>query len=71
MNSKPLKILIACGGTGGHLFPGIAISEAFMEADPKNNILFVTTQKTFEKTILEKSDFKQVQIIAESLKGRG
>ena len=47
-----MNILIAAGGTGGHLFPGIALAEAFKQKDEHNQILFVGTQRDQERRIL-------------------
>ena len=35
------KIIIAGGGTGGHIFPAIAIANAIKEMQPQTEILFV------------------------------
>ena len=35
------RIIIACGGTGGHIFPAIAIANALRRKDPTVSILFV------------------------------
>ena len=66
-----MRIIIAGGGTGGHLFPGIAIADAFMERDKKNEVLFVGTGKPFEISILSKTCFMYQSITAEGIKGRG
>ncbi len=39
--SKPYRILIGGGGTGGHVFPAIAIADAVKERDPATEFLFV------------------------------
>lgn len=67
---RGLRIIIAGGGTGGHLFPGIAIAEAFLVKDPANRVLFVNTGKPFEKTILEKMGMDQKQVTAGGFKGQ-
>ena len=36
-----MKVLISGGGTGGHLFPAMAIAEKLRENDPNTAILFV------------------------------
>ncbi|MDI3521020.1 MAG: UDP-N-acetylglucosamine--N-acetylmuramyl-(pentapeptide) pyrophosphoryl-undecaprenol [Anaerophaga sp.] len=41
MTNRKLKIIISGGGTGGHVFPAIAIADALMQRNPSNDILFV------------------------------
>jgi len=36
-----MRVVIACGGTGGHIYPGLAVAEALRERDPAAEILFV------------------------------
>lgn len=69
-NKKGLRIIIAGGGTGGHLFPGIAIAESFIARDPTNRVLFVNTGKPFEKAVLKKLGMDQKQITATGFKGQ-
>ncbi|MFH1977012.1 MAG: undecaprenyldiphospho-muramoylpentapeptide beta-N-acetylglucosaminyltransferase [Pseudomonadota bacterium] len=68
---KSLRVIIAGGGTGGHLFPGIAIAQAFTGKDSGSEILFVGAGNTFEKTTVEKAGFNHKSISAEGIKGRG
>jgi UDP-N-acetylglucosamine--N-acetylmuramyl-(pentapeptide) pyrophosphoryl-undecaprenol N-acetylglucosamine transferase len=40
-NRQPYRILIGGGGTGGHVFPAIAIADALKKSDPDTEFLFV------------------------------
>ncbi len=50
MNSKqqPKKVIISGGGTGGHIFPAIAIARALLELDAQTKILFVGAEGRME-----------------------
>jgi len=66
-----MRVLIAGGGTGGHLFPGIAIAEAFRDREPTTEVLFVGTGNPIEISTISKKGFDHVKIVAEGFKGRG
>jgi len=66
-----IRIIIAGGGTGGHLFPAIAIAQEFMARDPENKVIFVSTGNPFELSVLDKAGFTLEKITAEGIKGRG
>ena len=66
-----MKILIAGGGTGGHLFPAVAIAQEFKMKDNSGRILFVGTEKGIESRVVPREGFEIRFISAEGLKGRG
>lgn len=68
---KALRVVIAGGGTGGHLFPGLAIAQEFMTRNERNTVLFVSTGNPLERSVLGETDFKLETITAEGIKGRG
>src|ERR1700722_17993428 len=54
---EPKTILFAGGGTGGHLFPGIAVAEALRTLMPDARPLFLCTQKEIDQVILAPTGF--------------
>jgi UDP-N-acetylglucosamine--N-acetylmuramyl-(pentapeptide) pyrophosphoryl-undecaprenol N-acetylglucosamine transferase len=66
-----MRVVIAGGGTGGHLFPGIAIAEEFLKRDDKAQVIFIGTQKGIESKLLGKLGYDLRIIDIEGLKGRG
>lgn len=67
---RSFNVAIAGGGTGGHLFPGIALAEAFRMKNPKNEILFVGVGNPFEKAALKRAGYPQRTVAIEGIKGR-
>lgn len=65
-----MKIIIAGGGTGGHIFPAIALAETFKGQEPDTPILFVGTRNKLEISSLAGRGFKHMSIAAAGLKGR-
>ena len=68
---RALRIVIAGGGTGGHLFPGIAIAQEFMDRNSATRIIFISTGNPLERVVLSKVDFELRCITAAGIKGRG
>jgi UDP-N-acetylglucosamine--N-acetylmuramyl-(pentapeptide) pyrophosphoryl-undecaprenol N-acetylglucosamine transferase len=68
-NSK-LKIVIAAGGTGGHLFPGIAVAREFKEHHDAE-VTFLTSPRPVTTRILEDAGFPWEAVASRALQGQG
>ncbi|MCD6487076.1 MAG: undecaprenyldiphospho-muramoylpentapeptide beta-N-acetylglucosaminyltransferase [Syntrophobacterales bacterium] len=68
---KGIRIIIAGGGTGGHVFPAVAIAEEFLERSDVQDVLFIGTEKGLEARVLRDMGFTLRMINVEGVKGKG
>ena len=52
IHGSNVRLMIAGGGTGGHLFPGVAVAEELRSRDPQATIRFVGTARGIEARVL-------------------
>lgn len=70
MPDRPLNILFAGGGTGGHLFPGIAIADEIRKIQPDAVITFVGTRNKIEARVVPQRGYKFVEITISGFRRR-
>lgn len=66
-----LKAIIAGGGTGGHLFPGVALAEEITTRQKGNEVLFVGTERGLEARVIPELGYPLELIEVRGLKGKG
>jgi len=59
---RPPHIVFAGGGTGGHLFPGLAVAEQLVDDSPYTRITFVGPGKPFERQLVAAAGFDYLQL---------
>ena len=64
-----MRVLIAGGGTGGHLYPGIAVARQLLQRDPATEVRFVGTAAGIEARVLPREGFALDVIRVAGLKG--
>ncbi|NLY37297.1 MAG: UDP-N-acetylglucosamine--N-acetylmuramyl-(pentapeptide) pyrophosphoryl-undecaprenol N-acetylglucosamine transferase [Tissierellia bacterium] len=66
-----MKILLAAGGSGGHIYPGLSIIEAIEKIAPETEFLWVGTYKGREKEVAQSKNISYVPVKAWSINNEG
>ena len=65
------RLMIAGGGTGGHVYPGVAVAEAWMRLVPNADVVFVGSERGMESRIVPAHGFRLRQVETHRLKNAG
>ena len=55
-----MRVIVGAGGTGGHLYPALALVEYIKEKEPDSEFLFVGTKDRLESTVVPKQGYNYV-----------
>ena len=67
----PIRVVIAGGGTGGHLYPGIAVARELRRRRPAAVVTFAGTAKGIEARVIPREGFELDLLRSAGLKGMG
>ena len=66
-SGKPLRILFAGGGTGGHIFPAMAVADAFVRLAPQAQVRFAGSNYGLESRVVPQRGFHLYRIAVRGL----
>lgn len=69
--ASPLRLVIAGGGTGGHLYPGLAVARELLARLPTAVVTFAGTRSGIEARVLPREGFVLDVIRSAGIKGKG
>ena len=55
---EPVRVMIAGGGTGGHIIPALSIGEALKQRNPKSELLFLGSDRGIEREMIGGAGFR-------------
>ena len=70
LTARSVRVLLAGGGTGGHLFPGIAVARELRRRDPNCDVMFVGAGRELEARVLSREGLPLERVRAVGLMGR-
>lgn len=63
------RLLVAAGGTGGHLYPAVAVARELVSREPRAEVLFVGTTRGLEGRIVPQAGFRLETLPVAPLRG--
>ena len=66
-----VTVVLAGGGTGGHVFPALALAETIRKQDTRANVHFIGTEHGLENRLVRQAGYPLDVVPARPVKGRG